>query len=210
MIFTLGIVSLISSLISNSYAAINMLIKSYGYLAIFILMAMESSSLPVPSEVILPLAGFFAAQGTINFVLAFIAGILGSIVGSLVDYAIGYYIGKDIVYKHLKFFHIKKESLDRFDAWFEKNGMAAIFFTRLVPIARTFINFPAGFAKMRLKEFLAYTIAGFFIWDLVLMLFGYYLHTVAVNSAVTALAAIGVFAILLYVVYKVAMKRMRK
>jgi membrane protein DedA with SNARE-associated domain len=208
--FTFSIISSVSSLVFNSYAAITMLIKSYGYFAIFILMAMESSSLPVPSEVILPLAGFFAAQGTLNFTIALIAGILGSIVGSLIDYAIGYYIGKDVVYKHLKFFHIKKESLDRFDVWFKKNGKAAIFFTRLIPIIRTFISFPAGFAKMKLKEFLAYSIAGIVIWDLVLMLFGYYLHSVADNSAVVALAAIGVFAIVLYVVYRVAMKRMRK
>ncbi len=208
MLFTLSVISSISSLVFNSYNAINALIKSYGYVAIFILMAMESSTLPVPSEVVLPLAGLFAKEGLLNFPLALIAGILGSIVGSLVDYAIGYVIGKDIVYKHLRFFHIKKATLDGFDAWFAKNGDAAVFLTRLVPIIRTVINFPAGFAKMKLKDFLAYSLAGIVIWDIVLMLFGYYF--LSVKSAVDVMAAIGVFAILLYVVYRFAMKRMRK
>ena len=206
--FLLSIITFATSLISNSSSTIAWFITHYGYVAIFILMALESSSLPVPSEVVLPLAGLLAEKGLLNFPLAFIAGVVGSIAGSLVDYAIGYVIGKDIVYKHLKLFHVKKESLDNFDIWFEKNGIAAVFLTRLVPIVRTIINFPAGFAKMRLKEFLAYSIAGILIWDAVLMAFGFYL--LSSSSAVLVLASIGVFAILLYVVYKLAMKKMKK
>src|SRR5580658_5821718 len=127
----LSIISFITSLVSGSYNTINTFIKTYGYIAIFVLMGLESSSLPIPSEVVLPLVGFFVAKGTLNFWLALLAAMLGSIVGSAIDYAIGYLIGKDIVYKHLKFFHIKKQSLDNFDRWFEKNGIAAIFLTRL-------------------------------------------------------------------------------
>ncbi len=208
MIFTLSIVGFIDLLIFNSYTAITAFIKSYGYLAIFVLMAMESSSLPVPSEVVLPLAGLFAAEGILSFPIAFIAAFIGAVVGSMIDYLIGYYIGKEIIYKHLGFFHIKRHTLDSFDKWFEKNGIAAVFFTRLVPVLRTIVNFPAGFAKMKLKDFLAYSIAGIIIWDLVLMLFGYYL--LSAHSAVIILAAIGVFALLLYIVYKLAMKRMRR
>jgi membrane protein DedA with SNARE-associated domain len=206
--FTLTIISFVSSLVHGSYAVIEAFIKSYGYAAVFLLMGLESSSLPVPSEVVLPLVGYFAAKGILNFYLALLAAMLGSIVGSIVDYAIGYYIGKEIVYKHLKFFHIKKESLDNFDSWFEKNGIAAIFLSRLVPVVRTFINFPAGFAKMSFKKFMAYSIAGMLIWDVVLMAFGYYL--LSVHNAVVVLASVGVFAIVLYVIYRFAMKRMRK
>lgn len=206
--FTLTIISFLLALIHGSYNVINSYIKSYGYAAIFILMALESSSLPVPSEVVLPLAGLFVAKGLLNFWLALGAAVLGSIVGSLIDYAIGYFIGKEIVYKHLKIFHIKKESLERFDKWFEKNGVAAVFLTRLVPVVRTLINFPAGFAKMPFKKFMLYSVAGMIIWDIVLMAFGFYL--LAANSAVIVLAAVGVFAILLYVVYKLAMRRMSK
>lgn len=210
MIFTLSIISFISLLISHSYATITSFVKSYGYLAIFILMAMESSTLPIPSEVVLPLAGLFAANGLLSFPIAFIAALLGSILGSMVDYVIGYYVGKDIVYKHLKLFHVKKESLDNFDRWFEKNGIAAVFLTRLVPVVRTVVNFPAGFAKMKLKDFLAYSIAGIIVWDTVLMSFGYFFLSTKTNSIVTIMAATGVFAILLYIVYRTAMKRMKK
>lgn len=208
MIFTLSIISFISLLIAHSYTTITAFVQNYGYLAIFVLMLMESSTLPVPSEVVLPLAGLLAAKGLLSFPIAFIAALLGAIVGSLIDYAIGYYIGKDIVYKHLRLFHIKKESLDGFDEWFEKNGIAAVFLTRLVPVVRTVVNFPAGFAKMNLKEFLAYSVAGLIIWDLVLMAFGYFF--LSASSAVTIMASIGVFAILLYVVYRLAIKRMKK
>ncbi len=206
--FTLTIISFISLLIHGSYNVISAFIKSYGYAAVFILMGLESSSLPVPSEVVLPLVGYFAAKGVLSFYLALVAAMLGSIVGSLIDYAIGYYIGKDIVYRHLKFFHIKKESLDNFDAWFEKNGIAAIFLSRLVPVVRTFINFPAGFAKMSFKKFIIYSTAGMLIWDVVLMVFGFYL--LSANSAVVVLASVGVFAIALYAIYRLAMKKMRK
>ena len=87
-------------------------------------------------------------------------------IGSVIDYAIGYYLGKEVVYKHLQLFHVKKHDLDNFDAWFAKNGIAAVFFTRFIPILRTVINFPAGFAKMNLKKFLSYTFAGVLIWDI--------------------------------------------
>lgn len=210
MMFALSIISFISLLISHSYATITAFVQSYGYFAIFVLMAMESSTLPVPSEVVLPLAGLFAANGVLNFPIAFVAALLGAIVGSLVDYAIGYYIGKDIIYKHLRLFHIKRESLDGFDKWFDNNGIAAVFLTRLVPVVRTVVNFPAGFAKMNLKDFLAYSIAGMVVWDLVLMSFGYFFLSTKTNSTVTIMAAIGVFAILLYVVYRVAVKGMKK
>lgn len=198
----------IVSIIKGSTSVITSLISSYGYVAIFILMALESSSLPVPSEVVLPLAGVFAANGTLSFSIALIAALLGSILGSVVDYAIGYYIGKDVVYKHLRLFHIKQESLDNFDSWFNKNGSAAVFTTRLVPVVRTFINFPAGFAKMPFKKFMVYSIIGMVIWDIVLMVFGFYL--LSTHSAVIALAAIGVFAIVLYGIYKLTINRMKK
>ncbi len=210
MIFTLSILSFLSLLIEHSYTTITAFVQSYGYIAIFVLMAMESSTLPIPSEVVLPLAGLLAANRLLSFPIAFIAALLGAIVGSMIDYVIGYFIGKDIVYKHLRLFHIKKESLDDFDSWFHKNGNAAVFLTRLVPVVRTVINFPAGFAKMKLRDFLAYSIAGMVIWDLVLMAFGYFFLSTKTNSVVTVLASVGVFAILLYVVYRVAMRQLRK
>ena len=204
---TLGIIGSLSSMALGSYSAISAFIKTYGYLAIFILMALEGSTVPVPSEVVLPLAGLLSEKGLLNFPLALAAGIAGSLVGTMVDYAIGYVIGRDLVYKHLRLFHVKKETLDGFDRWFDKNGIAAVFLTRLVPVVRTVINFPAGFARMPLKEFLSYTLVGIVVWDVVLMAFGYYL--LSVKSAVDVLAAIGVFAIALYVIYAITLRKLK-
>jgi membrane protein DedA with SNARE-associated domain len=183
-------------------------VNSYGYAAVFVLMLMESATLPVPSEVVLPLAGLLASKGILNFYLALGAATLGSMIGSVIDYAIGYYLGKEVVYKHLQLFHVKKQDLDNFDVWFTKNGLAAVFLTRFIPILRTVINFPAGFAKMPLKKFLSYTFAGVLIWDIALMLVGYYI--LSAKSVSVLLAGVAVFAIVLYIVYRFAASKMRK
>lgn len=202
------VLGLVTSLFTNAYATIQALMGQYGYFAIFVLMLLEGSTIPVPSEVVLPLAGIFVANGTLNFTLAYIAALLGSVVGLAVDYYIGYFIGKDVVYKHLKLFHVTQERLDAFDRWFERNGFAAVFFSRLVPVVRTVMSFPAGFARMNQKKFFAYSAVGAAIWDAVLMVFG--MKALSTNNAVITLAAIGVFAIVLYAVYRLAMQRMNK
>ena len=196
------------SIFTSSYSVISSLVRAYGYLAVFGLMLLEGSSLPVPSEVVMPLAGLFAHQGVLNFYAALLAGLLGSIGGLAVDYYLGYFLGKDVVYKHLKMFHIRKESLDSFDRWFARNGTVAVFVSRLVPVIRTFMSFPAGFARMNQRRFFAYSIAGTFIWDAVLMAFGFY--ALSSRSAVTVLVAIAAFAIVLYLIYYFAIKRMKK
>ena len=183
-------------------------VTAYGYAAVFVLMLLESASFPVPSEVVLPLAGYLASKAVVNFYLALAVATIGSMVGSVIDYTIGYYLGKEVVYKHLQFFHVKRHDLDNFDIWFAKNGLAAVFLTRFIPILRTVISFPAGFARMNLKSFLAYTFAGVVIWDVVLMTFGFYV--LSAKSASVALAAVAVFAITLYVVFRFASSRMRR
>ena len=205
--FYFSVIANIMAIFTNSYAAISALMKIYGYLALFGLMLLESSSIPVPSEVVLPLAGALSASGTFNFAIAFLVSIVASMVGLTIDYAIGYFIGKDVVYKHLQMFHIRKEQLDNFDRWFERNGVAAVFLSRLLPVLRTVMSFPAGFARMSLKKFYGYSLAGVFIWDLVLMLFGYYL--IKVDSAVVTMAAVGVFGIVLYAIYAYAVRKLR-
>ncbi len=202
---TLG---LVASLFTNAYATIHALMIQYGYLAIFVLMLLEGSTVPVPSEVVLPLAGLFVANGTLNLTLVYLAALLGSVGGLAVDYYIGYFIGKDVVYKHLRLFHVTQERLDSFDAWFARNGFAAVFLSRLVPVVRTIMSFPAGFARMSQKKFFAYSTLGAAIWDAVLIVFG--MKALSTNNAVITLTAIGVFAIVLYVVYKVAVKYMKR
>ncbi len=201
----LSILLSVTQLLTGSAGFIVGLVKQLGYLGIFVLMALEGSSLPVPSEVVMPLAGLFAKEGILNFPFALAAGLLGSIIGIAVDYYIGYFVEKDIVYRHLQKLHIKRESLDKFDIWFKRNGVAAVFITRLIPVIRTFISFPAGFAKMDQKRFFAYSIIGSFIWDTILMSFGFY--ALSVNNAVIDMAAIGTFGIVLYLVYKISINK---
>jgi membrane protein DedA with SNARE-associated domain len=202
------LLSIVAVFFSNPWVMIKQLISSYGYSAIFVLMLLESSSLPVPSEVVLPLAGLLSSKGMLNLYFAFAAALAGSIGGLAVDYLLGYYLGKDIVYKHLRDFHIKKRDLDAFDAWFDRNAIGAIFLSRLIPVARTVMSVPAGFARMPLKQFFSYSIAGSFIWDIVLMYFGFYL--LSARSASIVLASIGAFAIVLYLIYALFIRNMRQ
>jgi membrane protein DedA with SNARE-associated domain len=193
---------------SNLTSIITAFFHAYGYAAVFFLMLLESATIPVPSEVIMPLAGIFAARHIFDFWPALIASILGSGAGIAIDYYIGYFIGKDIVYKHLRFFRITQAQLDAFDIWFERNGMAAVFITRLVPVIRTVMSFPAGFAKMKPKYFFAYSISGAVIWNTVLMVFGFY--ALSGTSAEQILAAIGVFVLVLYMIYALALRHLRR
>ncbi|MGC8571844.1 MAG: DedA family protein [Candidatus Micrarchaeia archaeon] len=198
--------SLNNSTLNLTYSFLYNFILHYGYLSLFILMLLESSSLPVPSEIVVPIAGMLSRNGPLFFPIALIVLSLGSIIGMLIDYYIGYFLGKDIVYKHLKTFHLKQEELDKFDELFDKNAVLTIFITRLIPVIRTFMSFPAGFAKMDIRTFLTYSILGIVIWNTILMLFGYYLITLTNVNLI--LLFIIIFLILLYIIYKIAQKKL--
>ncbi|MEM3781849.1 MAG: DedA family protein [Candidatus Micrarchaeaceae archaeon] len=203
-------------LFNLTYSSILSLIANYGYYALFGLLVLEEASVPVPSEVVLPVTGYFIFKGLLNPVLAFAVILAGGLVGMAIDYYIAYLIGKDVVYKHLGLFHIKKESLEAFDSWFRNNGSFAVFVTRMMPVLRGIINFPAGFALMPQKKFYAYSTFGAAIWDVLLMGFGFYLskYAFSLQSAYGTLAAlgaaVGVFIVLLFAIYKYAMKRIGK
>lgn len=203
VLFQIG-ASLVAA-IQGSSGAINGFITSYGYAAIFALLLLEAASLPIPSEVVLPAIGFFAASGDLSLYIALLVAFAGSMVGMAIDYYIAYFFEKDLVYKHLKAFHLTKEQLDGFDAWFAKNGPFAVFISRLLPILRGFINFPAGFAKMPIKKFYAYSVVSVAAWEVALVLFGYY--ALKVNVYLT-LVAIGAFAVVVYLLYWAAKRLM--
>ncbi len=196
---------LLFSILNLTYGAITALISQYGYYAIFALMLLEAAAFPVPSEVVLPAVGFLAANGTIDPAISFAAVIFGGIIGMAVDYYIAYFLGKDVVYRHLAFFRIREEQLNAFDEWFAANGAFAVFITRLIPLVRALINFPAGFAQMPIRKFLIYSIAGTLIWDALLIGFGYY--ALSLSNFYYVMAAIIAFALVLYLVYYFAMKR---
>jgi membrane protein DedA with SNARE-associated domain len=205
------IISDIAGAIGGSAGVINSLIQSQGYLALVLLMTLEGIGLPVASEIVIPAAGFLAAKGLLNIWIAFIAILVGNTIGMAIDYTIGYYLEKGVVYKHLELFHVKRESIDAFDNWFSRNGPFAVFISRMIPEIRAIMSFPAGFAKMDLKKFFFWSILGSAIWDGALLLFGYFGYTLAVTNNLTVLfAAIGIFVIVLYAVYRIAIARIKK
>ncbi len=201
------------SAVSSTYYELHSIITSYGYFGILFLMGLESASLPIPSEVILPAIGYFSNAAVcgpfcLNGYLSFIAAVVGGIIGITVDYFIAFFIGKDLIYKHIEKFHIKKEDLEAFEKWFEKNGAFAVFIGRLVPVVRGLISFPAGFAEMDKKQFYIYSTAGSIIWDAILMGFGYYaLSTKNIYLLTISLAAFG---IILYLLYTKLLKGIRR
>ncbi len=200
------ILMLLQTIFSTAY--INSLLSTYGYLGLFGMMALEGASLPIPSEVIVPIAGYLAAKGVFNFYIAALAILAGNMIGVVIDYVIGYFIGKDVVYKHLHLFHIHKEQIDAFDSWFNRNGGFAVFVSRMIPVLRGLISFPAGFARMPFKKFFLYSLVGSAIWDIVLMLFGYYL--LSSNNLYIAMSAVALLALILYMIYRIAVNKTRK
>ncbi len=200
--------SLLLNIFSLTYGAVTALISQYSYYAILVLMLLEAAAFPVPSEVVLPAVGYLAATNQLNPPLSFAAVIIGGIIGMGVDYYIAYFLGKDVVYRHLSLFHVNRERLEAFDDWFAKNGAFAVFITRLVPLVRALINFPAGFAQMPARKFFVYSIAGTLVWDVLLIGFGYY--ALSLNSFPMVIASIFLFALALYAVYHFTMKRIKK
>jgi membrane protein DedA with SNARE-associated domain len=191
-----------------AYSFITSLVASHGYLAVFILMLLESASLPVPSEVVLPLAGYFIAKGTFDFSLVLVSALIGGLIGMAVDYYIAFFIEKDVVYRYAKFFHIKREMLEGISEWFERNGAFTVFVSRLVPALRSLISLPAGFAKMDQKRFFFYSFAGSLIWDIALIAFGYYTLSLS-NTNIVSLALIA-FAVVVSLIYLAAVRMLRK
>lgn len=145
-----------------------------GYPGIAILMAIESSAVPFPSELVMPPAGYLAAQGRMSFAWVVVAGLSGSLVGAIVNYGVAHWLDRWLR-RHGKWLLIKPESLDRAEAFFRRHGEIGTFIGRLVPVVRQLISIPAGLAGMRVDRFLAFTGLGAGIWCLILTYIGYVL-----------------------------------
>jgi membrane protein DedA with SNARE-associated domain len=143
-----------------------------GLTGIFVLMLLESACIPVPSEATMLFAGFNVDRGEYSLFAATAVGSVANLVGSWLAYWLGYYGRTDILEKHGKKLHIKKSHLEWADRWFEKHGDATVFFTRMLPIIRTFISLPAGVAKMPFWRFSVLTLAGCVPWVLMLTYIG--------------------------------------
>jgi membrane protein DedA with SNARE-associated domain len=149
------------------------IISSMGYFGIAGGMMIESMCIPLPSEIVLPLAGFMVADGSINLWIANIAVSIGSLTGSLIAYTVGYYGGRPFILNYGKHFFVSEEHFYKAENTFKRHGPAAVFFGRLLPIIRTFISLPAGIAKMDLKKFIFYSLLGILPWNFILLFLGY-------------------------------------
>jgi membrane protein DedA with SNARE-associated domain len=143
-----------------------------GLPGIFLLMAPESACIPIPSEATMLFAGFNVSKGEYSLVAAVAVGSLANLVGSWVAYAVGYYGRLELLEKHGRALHVKPQHLAWADRWFARYGDAAVFFSRMLPIIRTFISLPAGVARMPFWRFSALTLAGCIPWILMLTLVG--------------------------------------
>lgn len=193
------------------------LIDSLGYLGIFVLMTIESSFIPFPSEIVLIPAGVLIYRGEMSFWLVFLAGILGSLAGALINYYLAYYFGRKgvnkLIEKYGRVFFINKENLKRSDKFFEEHGEITNFIGRLIPLVRQLISLPAGFAKMNIYKFCFYTILGAGIWTAILIYLGYLygnsIELIEQNLRIVNWLLI-FFVLVIILIYLLILKRKRK
>lgn len=148
------------------------LYRTVGYLGVVVAMAIESACIPLPSEIILPLAGWMVSRGDFDLWLSALAGTLGCVIGSTVAYWVGALGGRPLLMRYGKYVLISPHEIATADRWFGRYGEAAIFFSRLLPVVRTFISLPAGISRMHFGRFLIYTALGSFPWSLGLVFAG--------------------------------------
>ncbi|MDA8100259.1 MAG: DedA family protein [Nitrospiraceae bacterium] len=150
-------------------------IGAMGYTGIFLLMAMESSIIPIPSELVMPPAGYLAHQGQMNMWVAIVMGTLGSLVGAYANYFTAHYLGRPLVLKYGKYVWITEEKFAKVEAYFKEHGEISTFIGRLLPVVRHLISLPAGLAGMNHVKFSLYTLAGAGIWVTILTYIGYFI-----------------------------------
>jgi membrane protein DedA with SNARE-associated domain len=199
------------SILTDIFAFIGSLalsaISQLGYAGIFFLMMLESMVVPVPSEFVMPFAGFLVAQGNFNFALVIVASSLGSITGSLISYYIGKTGGLTLVEKYGKYVLVDIEDIKKTEEWFNRRGEITIFIARLVPVVRHLISLIAGIGKMNIKKFTLYTIFGATLWNGILTYLGIILgqHWNEVSQYVKAFDVVIIILLIigcLYFVYR--------
>lgn len=149
------------------------LIFDWGYLGIFLLMTVESSFIPFPSEIVLIPAGYLASKGDMNIGMIMFSGLGGSMAGAYINYYLALLLGRKILRKYGKYFFINENAIEKMDSYFEKHGHISTFIGRLLPGIRQLISIPAGLARMNLAVFSIYTALGAGIWAFILVMLGY-------------------------------------
>jgi len=149
-------------------------VADWGYTGIFVMMFLESSFFPFPSEVAMIPAGYLASIGKMNLFVAIVTGTAGSLAGALFNYYLAVRFGRGFLIRYGRYFFITEETIDKVEKFFRSHGHISTFSGRLIPAVRQYISFPAGLARMNLKEFAFYTALGAGIWATILSLIGYF------------------------------------
>lgn len=160
------------------HAAIEWLVETIGamgYPGIFLLMAMESSVFPIPSELVMPPAGYLAQQGKMSATVAIVCGTVGSLVGAYANYYAAHYLGRPLLLKYGRYVFITEEKFAKVERFFKDHGEISTFIGRLLPVVRHLISLPAGLAGMNHVKFTLYTLLGAGIWVTVLTFIGYFI-----------------------------------
>ena len=174
-----------------------------GYPSLIALMAMESMILPLPSEAVMPFAGFLISEGKMTFTLVLIYSTLGSILGSMLSYCIGKYGGNPLLKRYGKYVLLNEEHLMKTESFFAKYGGRAVFFGRLIPVVRHFISIPAGMANMKISSFLLYTTIGAALWNGFLAYVGFLLknnwdHLERYAKIMDVIVVLGIIGLVVY------------
>jgi membrane protein DedA with SNARE-associated domain len=154
---------------------VQQIMSDYGYIGLFLLLLVENLFPPIPSEVILPLAGFLVGQGDFNFVGALVASTAGALVGAYALYALGRWGGRTVILRYGRFLRLTDKDLDRADGWFEGHGAWIVLFARMIPGIRSVISVPAGALKMPILQFTVLTTIGSALWNTLLIGLGIFL-----------------------------------
>ena len=187
-------------------------IGDMGYVGIFLLMFLESTFFPFPSEIIMIPAGYLAYQGEMNLYMVILVGILGSVAGALLNYYLAMHLGRKIILKYGKYFFIKEETLDKLDVFFAKHGEISTFTGRLIPGIRQLISLPAGLARMNMAKFSFYTAIGAGIWVVVLVAVGYVVgsNQELISEYMKSATLIALVSVVLIIIFYVVRNRRRR
>jgi membrane protein DedA with SNARE-associated domain len=152
-----------------------------NYFTVALLMVIESTFMPLPSELVIPFAAYKAAQGELHVLLVILFGTIGALSGSLINYSLAYFLGRPLVYKFAgsklgRLFLLSEEKIVHAEDYFKRNGKSSTFIGRLVPGVRHLISIPAGLSKMNLRDFMLYTFIGAGLWNIILAVIGYYVY----------------------------------
>jgi membrane protein DedA with SNARE-associated domain len=175
-------------------------IGAMGYAGIFLLMAMESSVIPVPSELVMPPAGYLVQQGRMSLPLVILSGTAGSLVGAYANYFVSRWLGRPLVIKYGRYVWITEEHFNRVESFFLRHGEISTFLGRLLPVIRHLISIPAGIARMNHFRFTLYTTVGAAIWVTILTLIGYWIgaqEDLIVRYSRQAVVGVAIFSVLL-------------